>query len=32
MEGSVYDSVIMDVGAFSKMMELETVGEVREST
>lgn len=32
MEGRVYDSVIMDVGAFSKMMELETVGEVREST
>ena len=32
MEGRVYDSVIMDVGAFSKLMELETVGEVREST
>ncbi|KAK8815847.1 hypothetical protein WA538_004970 [Blastocystis sp. DL] len=27
MEGRVYDSVILDVGAFSKLGELETVGE-----
>lgn len=32
MEGRVYDSVVLDVGAFSKLGELETVGEVREWT
>ena len=32
MEGRVYDSVILDVGAFSRLKELEAVGEVREWT